>query len=179
MVERKTYHKKVKLLAIGVVVMLILSYYFSFRKTINSYSECQDYKDQLENIQTAPSEIADVEQQLASIERSVGMNPDTSTDFQKILLEKISGYCQQNYVVLREFPQTIYFNNQDFEVETNQVVVEGSFVKILTLVYNLEQKFRLGKIVSLRFATQKDYKTGSTKLYATLYFQNFKKVRNE
>lgn len=179
MAERKTYNKKVKLLAIGVVVMLFLSYYFSFRKSINSYSEYRDYKNQLENIQTAPAEISDVEQQLATIERSVGMNPDTSTDFQKILLEKVSGYCQQNNVVLREFPQTIYFNNQDFEVETNQVVVEGSFVKIITLVYNLEQKFRLGKIVSLRFASQKDYKTGSIKLFATLYFQNFKKVRNE
>ncbi|MBI5541222.1 MAG: hypothetical protein HY951_14245 [Bacteroidia bacterium] len=179
MAERKTYNKKVKLLAIGVVVMLFLSYYLSFRKTISSYSECQDYKSQLENIQTAPAEISNVEQQLATIERSVGMSPDTSTDFQKVLLEKVSSYCQQNNVVLTEFPQTIYFSNQDFEVETNQVVVEGSFVKILTLVYNLEQKFRLGKIVSLRFASQKDYKTGATKLFATLYFQNFKKARNE
>ncbi|OFX36398.1 MAG: hypothetical protein A2X08_14930 [Bacteroidetes bacterium GWA2_32_17] len=179
MAERKTYNKKVKLLAIGVVVMLFLSYYLSFRKTINIYMECSEYKNQLKNIQTAPSEILNVEQQLASIERSVGMNPDTSTDFQKILLEKVSEYCQKNNVVLTEFPETIYFKNQDFEVETNQVVIEGNFIKILTLVYNLEQKFRLGKIVSLRFASQKDYKTGSIKLFATLYFQNFKKVRNE
>lgn len=179
MAERKSYNKKVRLLAIGIVVMLLLSYYLSFRKTLNTYLENRDYKDQLESIQSAPSEILDVEQQLSTIERSVGMNPDTTTDFQKILLEKVSEFCQENRVVLREFPQTIYYKNQDFEVETNQIVVEGSFVKILTLVYNLEQKFRLGKIVSLRFATQKDYKSGSIKLFATLYFQNFKKLSNE
>ncbi len=177
--KTKTYRKKVQLLFIGIIVMLFLSYQFSFKKTINSYFEYSDNKEKLDSVQNAPQQISAVQKQLASIENAVRMNPDTSSDFQKMLLEKVSLYCQQNNLVLREFPQTIYFNNRDFEVETNQIVVEGSFIKILKLVYELEQNFYVGKLVSLKFSSQKDYKTGIIKLYGELFFQNFKKIKNE
>jgi hypothetical protein len=164
---------------IGVVLMLYISYQLSFKKAYNSYSEYCDLKNQFDSIQSAPAEIKNVEKQLADIELAVGMSPDTSSNFQKLLLEKVSKYCQNNNLVLKEFPKTIFCSNSDFEIETNQIVVEGTFLNILNLLYELEKGFRMGKLVSVRFNTLKDYKTGINNLLANLYFQNFKKKSHE
>lgn len=177
MFKNLTYKKKTRYLLIGFAVFLLLSYQLSISNTFEARSECKTYEEQLKFIEDAPQKIAIIESQLAQIENRIGKNTVAQGDFQKLLLEKVSKYCQLNNLILREFPETNSFSRQEYLVETNVVVVEGPFIKLLKLVYELEQKSRIGKVVALQFSAKKDLKTNVLRLSATIYFQNINKQK--
>ncbi len=115
-------------------------------------------------------------QQMMSIDHVLGTSQRADTNVQQQLLGIVTDYCQKRDVVLREFPKTIQKTQEDYLVETNIFTVEGDFIKLLELVYLLEQKSRIGKIASVNFLSKKDFKTKSLALTATIYLQNVKKV---
>ena len=103
----------------------------------------------------------------------------TDTNTQQALLNVIANYCRDNKTVLREFPKAISKEKNDFVVETNFFTVEGDFVKLLSLVYLLEQKERIGRIASVFFQSKRDVRTKALSLSATIYVQNVKKIAND
>ncbi len=100
-------------------------------------------------------------------------------DVQSAILEKTGHFCQQHQLTLKSFPKTHYYKDKDYLVMTNKLVVEGEFIKILKLIYLFEQKFQLGKIISVQFDKERDRKTKRMKLYGSLFIQNVKHVKNE
>ncbi|MGZ4058661.1 MAG: hypothetical protein ACXVPU_06530, partial [Bacteroidia bacterium] len=91
------------------------------------------------------------------------------------LLELITGYCQVNNTVLREFPKTIIFEKGDILIETNRFVVQGSFQSLLNLIYTLEQKSKIGKVASVEYQIKKEIKDKKILLTASIFLQNIKK----
>lgn len=168
-----TYKKKVRLLVAGFFIFLFISYFLSIKKTFRLKSRCSDFKEKLTYAEHAPAQILQFEKKLKEIENIIGINIK-EFDFQELLYEKVSNYCQENGLILVEFPGTHSYEEQEYEVETNIVVVEGVFLKLLKLVYILEQKDNPGKVVSVKFATKMDYKTRKTRLNTSMYFQNIK-----
>lgn len=140
---------------------------------------CIDLEEQLATAVDAPQRISQLEQKLADINGQIGSNISGNTDYQELLLEKVSRYCSKNRLVLKQLPQTHSYVHQDFKVETHKVVVEGSFHKLLKLIYAIENDFKLGKLVSVRFETEKDFVTKSISLTASIYFQNIKSIPHE
>lgn len=54
--------------------------------------------------------------------------------------------------------------------------MEGTFHKLLRLVYELEQKHRVGRIAGVKFFSEENRKTKELRLQAQIYVQNFKNV---
>lgn len=151
----------------------------SIRKTFGLKSQCNDFEEQLISASDAPNKITQLENKLNSINKTIGTNITSDLDFQELLLEKVSNYCNDNKLILKELPQTHIYKNRDYNIETNMVVVEGSFIKLLKLVYMLEQEFKLGKVISVKFESEKDLITKKIRLSASIYFQNIKNNINE
>jgi hypothetical protein len=59
------------------------------------------------------------------------------------------------------------------------ITFEGDFIKLLKLVFQFEQKFRVGKVSSVKFSTYKDRKSKKTSLTAKLFIQTIKIYENE
>lgn len=179
MLKDLTYRKKNKLLLLISVAVLFLIYTLSISKTIAAYSDYNASKVKVESAKNAPEQARQLEKQLLEMNSKIGRKETVGEDIVQSLLELVTNYCQDNQAVLREFPEGTIANNGDLFINTNPIVVEGSFSTLVKLVYLLEQKVDLGKIASVKYALVKDRKSKEIALTATIYIQNIKKRKND
>lgn len=179
MFKNLTYKKKNRLLLIGAILFAMAVYSFALERTYHTYKDCTALEMQLKLAQDAPQKTITLEKRLAEMDALAGNQRGVGMNVQQVLLGSITSYCQNNNVVLREFPKTIETEEKDLLIETNVFVIEGSFSKLLTFIYQLEQKDKIGRIASLLFQTKKDFKTKSLSLTAMIYVQSIKKQNNE
>lgn len=176
MFKNLSYKRKNILLLAGSVMFGLIVYFYAFERTIGLIKECTQLEEQLRQAENAPQKLAELKRKLNSIESDLGGNGNFGGDIQQALLEKISRYCNENNIALREFPQPVVSQEQDYIIETNIVVIEGSFLKLLKLVYQLEQVQRTGKVAAVHFLAKEDLRTKRQMLTASLYLQNIKKL---
>ncbi len=67
MFNNLTYKKKVLYLIAGFVILLILSYSLSIRRTVKLGKICNKLEEQKESLQNAPSKIREIGQELNNI----------------------------------------------------------------------------------------------------------------
>lgn len=154
-------------------------YFLAIEKSIVVAGEYRILKEQVQMASDAPRKITELQKQLAEIDHDMEKEQRTTVNVQEALLGFITNYCQNNKLILREFPKTIHINEKDFLIETNVFTVEGGFLKILPMIYLLEQKNKIGKIASVNFQTKKDFKTKNLALTATIYLQNVSKNKQK
>ena len=61
---------------------------------------------------------------------------------------------------------------QDLKILHNPIKVEGTFIPMVKLLYNLEQTQQLGRIVSVEFNLGKNYQSRQAELTANIQLQN-------
>lgn len=176
MFKNLTYKQKNRFLLIGIVLLAFLAYRMAFRNTISVYDEINSLEEQMKLADNAPQKAAGLQTRLEGMDQLLGRSQRSDTSVQQTLLGVVTDYCQKNSIILREFPRTIRKTEGEYQIETNFFIVEGGFIKLLELVYLLEQKNRTGKVASLNFISKKDFKTKVLNLTATIYVQNVKKV---
>jgi len=179
MLNNLTYKQKNRALMVILALLIPLSYNMAFKKTWELYGECKETEEKLELAADAPSKMAGIKKRLQEIEAIAGKQQDSRQPAQQKLLGIITAWCQENRLVLKEMPNAINTAENDLLVETNVFEIEGSFSKLLNLIYQLEQKNNAGRVASVNFKTRKDYKTRQLILSATIYIQNIKKKANE
>ena len=178
MFKNLTYKKKNQFLLIGSVLFFFIAYYLALGKTVSLYRDCSSMKEQLTSLADAPGRSAALRKELADMDQKLGGRQLSDTNTQQVLLNVITNYCQSNKTILREFPKAISKRENDYMVETNFFTVEGNFVKLLNLVYLLEQKERIGRLASVLFQAKEDVRTKILSLTATIYVQNVKKIKD-
>jgi len=142
------------------------------------YKKNKNISEQLSNVQDAPQRIVLLEKRNVEMDKVIGKSINLESDLHKQLLEKVSGYCEHNHITLREFKELHLVKQQDYTIETSSFIVEGIYVKILRLVKLLETEYKIGKIVSVKFYSEKNPKTNKISLKAHIYVQNIKKQVN-
>lgn len=138
--------------------------------------EYKTNQQKLEIAVNAPNLAQAIKTEINSIDSKIGAG---GTDKSQSLLELVSNYCQNNNLVLREFPEVLNSYKNDFNLSTQMFVIEGDFASLLQLVYTLEQKVKLGKVSSVDYTLRKNNTTKKMALTATVYLQNLKKTTNE
>ncbi|HAF28407.1 MAG TPA: hypothetical protein DCG75_05100 [Bacteroidales bacterium] len=174
-----TYRLKFIILAVGFVLFLIISYNLAFKKTFSLKSECNEIEARLEQSKNAPQQIALIKSKLEEIDRKVGGKSIDQINLEELIIEHISSFCKLNDLVLKEYPGIHNYSQQDYTTETCKLTVEGSFIKLLKLAYGIEQDFSYGKVSSLNFYTEKNYKTKKVELLLEIYVQNIKMRKHE
>lgn len=175
--QRLSYRQKNRLLILISVIFLFMVYFLAIKKTIVKYSECKELEIKANLAMNAPTQLVSLEKDYDAMKKST--ENYAGTNIQQPLLGVVSRYCNENGLVIRDFSQPITSTNNDVTIETNSFVLEGSFIRALRLVYNLEQVNKIGRVASLDFSLKKDYATKSNSLATTVYIQNIKKESNE
>ena len=116
---------------------------------------------------------------LLDLERSMGREATLRGEIaeksvQAFVLDYVVEYCEKNDIVIREYPQPFQTEENDYVLETNRLILKGNFPKILGLVYSIEQKFRVGKVSSLRFYKNRNNSNNTVELLADMYIQTIK-----
>lgn len=160
--------QKFQLLAIGISALLIIAYFFSIRKTIDAYTLSRNNAKGLEEASTAPFQIKQLQEELKLLEVSlIQSNYNRQT-----LFESINTFCETYDIRLDYFHPEQRHAQNDYEVITNKLEVEGTYQSIVKLIYHLEQEQKMGHIASCNFEKKEERRTKRKYLKADIYIQN-------
>lgn len=156
------------------ILLLFIVYKFGIKNSIEAISSYKQAQKQLAELSDAPLEINNLKQKLTKFDNSVNFLFNDSVSIQELMLDQIASYCNQNQILIKQFPKSETIEKGNYILETNYLVLEGSFQKLLLLLYNIEQKYRFGKISSARFYKELNQKTKAEELNVEIFIQNIK-----
>lgn len=177
MLTNMPYRKKLILLGAGAFLFALFAYVLSVKKTVNVISEYHSTKEVLESNINSAEQVDALQTKLSELERYFGVNKNASDNFHETLLETVSVFCNENKLVLKNFPEAMIYNSGEFSIETDPVIVKGGYVNLVKLIYELEQKNKLGNVASVAFETVVDSKTKTKSLILKIYVQNISKIK--
>jgi len=179
MKKKITYQQKLLYTLIAGALFSIVIYKLALSKTIHLAIKNNELQQQIALNQDAPKQIEEVSQKIKKIEQLVGDKEGNERDIHQLLLESVTGYVQQNGLILKDFPQPFVISENGYITKTAQLTVEGDFVPLLKLIYFLENNYKVGKVVAVDFKTTKEIRTRKRKLNTTIYLQNVKAENHE
>jgi hypothetical protein len=169
MFENITYKKKF-FVAIGVFILLVLACYKkTFKHTLAAKQELNEVESKRANMESVHSELFYVKNEISSIDAAIGGHSVKPEQVQKKLLNFISG----KDVNITSIEDVHVFSDEQFIIYTNQIIVEGTYSKLTTALYDIEKRFNDSRVASVNFYIQKDYKRNTDKLYLKLILQNY------
>lgn len=162
-------------LVTGFVLMLFISYHFSFKKTVevhNSVAKLKKDKMLLDNAETEIRSLQFQGRYLDSILESNDLSVENT--FHQTLLFKVSQFAKEHKLKIIESNEPHSFPSDGSTLLTYTIEVQGSFRDLLLFSNDLEQQ-RLGKLSSLTFTKKRNYRTGRNYLIAKLILQRYNK----
>jgi len=175
-IQNISYKQKNVFLLIGFFLILFILWFAVFKNTFVMYNECASFEKQLQVAEMAPQKNKELSIQLVDLDKKLKSQQQVDTNIQQAILSVIAPFSRENNLVLREFPQPNITKQNGYHVEINNIEIQGAFTALLKLVYLLETREKIGKIVSVKFHAKNDPKLKSYVLIATIYIQNIKKI---
>jgi hypothetical protein len=122
--------------------------------------------------ENAPQGIAGLRKSLEGLNNKLNNYlVDTSKEHEHTL-EVVSEFCHKKKLIVRELPKRRVSLENDFTIVTSELKIEGSFINLLQLLYELEYSQKLGRLSSVSWKSYVDTKTKRTILVMTIYLQN-------
>ncbi|MEO1010897.1 MAG: hypothetical protein AAFX53_06290 [Bacteroidota bacterium] len=165
---------KNKLLFLGIVLLLFVSYKLAISKTFLLQSESKSLEAQVVQFQDMPKQLSllnQKEQYYDSILRHMNL---MDTSVQNNLLRILNKQAHKNKVKVMDFnkPHVLQIGENDYF--TFSFDLNGNYTDILKVIHTIEQKGSFGEIVHTNFEKKKDYRTGKYSLGATVLIQQVK-----
>lgn len=165
-----SYSQKLQLLPFVFIIILFIIYGIAIKDVLNLRGDCHALMDQIIKTKDAPRQMAISRQRLNELNQIAGKGTDSLlTD---PLLEFISIEENHKLVQLVEYQPIHQFKSQHYQVETRIACFEGSFSRLLGLLYAIENNFKEGKVISVKYQTETNFKTNKRRLLMTLYIQS-------
>ncbi len=157
------------LLGLMSILLLLAVYNASIRRTVKAAKTNGQLKSKIERAATAPSQIADLQNKLNSFQQTA-IQPYN----REALLEAVTTFCRKKELLVKTFPEANSYQQENDQIITNEIEVEGNYTSIVELVYLLEQQEKLGSLSSLDFYKYKDRRLRKNTLRAKIVLRNLK-----
>jgi uncharacterized protein YjgD (DUF1641 family) len=174
--QNRSYKQKNAILLVGFIFVLIILWMAVFKNTFLLYKECNLFDRQLQTAEQAPQKNKELLIQLNELGEKLKNQQHADTNIQQAILSIVAPFSKENGLVLREFPRPNISQQNGYQIEINNIEIQGMFIPLLKLVYLLETKAKIGKIISVKFHAKNDSKVKSYVLTATIFIQNIKKT---
>lgn len=168
-----TYKKKFTALVFILLLLIILIYFLSIKPTIDQKRIYSDLKNKIDSIDYAVNNGSLFQNRLKEISELIGVVSDTKKDLMPELLFMLDSLDVHESVRLEEIPQTARFLHNDIMVQTNAIVLSGTFKDILKLSNDLEISLKSQKLISMKYYSQNNYYYDEPVLFCKLYFQSY------
>lgn len=162
-------------LVIGFIVMLLVSYRFAIKKTLDlgvKIEKLEKDKSLLDNAEAQIQGLKMEERYLDSILRSNDLSIENT--FQQTLLIKVTQFVEKHKLKLIASNKPHSFVADGANLQTYEIEVKGSFRDLMLFANDMEQQ-RLAKLSSLTFEKKRNYKTRRDYLVCKLIVQRFSK----
>lgn len=163
-------HRFFGLLA-AFALLWLFAYQFSIKQTVNQLGEYFQNKQNLEEAASAPQRIAKYQNQL----NQLNANQQYQVYDRANLFEQVNTFCREHDLSLSNFSPEEVQQEGEFQIFTNQIMVEGKYVDMVKLAYTLEFEQGLGHLAAATFERKKDLRSRKTYLEGALFLQNLVK----
>jgi hypothetical protein len=160
-------------LLLVVAFVLILIYRQNVVPTLNLYHECNEMEKQLEKAQNATTKLNILKSEYRKLNKIAGNSKHSNEEIRQAILSNANLFAQTANIASIKEPHI--FNADKMEVVTHLMDMQGNFKELITITNQFENKFTDARLSALKFYAIEDNRTKKTNLYATFYFQNFKK----
>lgn len=162
------------LLALGFVVVLLVSYPLTIKKTVELKGDYIKKRQRLESVKNADKLINTLLQENKFLDSILKVNDlQANASFQQLLLNKITKYTQDNSgVKLTSLSSPHKFESKQIK-ETYIIETQGGFSALLMFLHYLENQ-RLGEVTSITFIKNKNYRKNTFELSLKIYLQKVK-----
>jgi len=167
--------QKNRLLAVGLIVLSLIAYWFSFKKTFDLGTSIEQLKLDKAQLENASGRIQYLQQQNAYLD-SILQSNDVSVDasFDQTLFQKINKISEENKVQISSYDQPHIYNLEAATIQTYTIEVKGDFRNLMLFSNSLEKQ-RLGKFSSVTFEKKKNFKTRKDELSCRIILQALSK----
>jgi hypothetical protein len=165
-------------LLLGFLILFILAYFFSIKKTVDLKKSLSILEQEQELLANASSRIFNLQQEnryLDSILKQKELSVENS--FQQTLLQKINNFSKTVSTEIIAFDEPHSFISNDTKIETYTIEIKANYNNLLKLVNYLEQQ-QLGKIVSLNLEKKKNYRRNREELTVKISIQKLSKEKD-
>ena len=159
-------------LVIGFILLLWIAHRLSFSNTLNlkkQYTVLREEALLFENSSQKLLQLQKENQYYDSILKSKRIS--TNKSFQNNLLSTINASADSTNVKVVSFQNPHVFEQEGAEILTYSFTLRGNFNEITQLIYQLEQQFKLGKIISVNYLKKRDYRRRSDYLECNILLQ--------
>ncbi len=159
-------------LLIGIVILLWAGYLLSFSNTFelkNKYQKLKKEQDLFTNVSQKLTQLKQQNVYYDSILKSKQISTESS--FQNNLLKTITTLADTTSIKVVNFNNPHSFKTDNALINTFTFKLKGSFSKITQLIYQLEQNYKLGKIISVNYEKKKNYRRNSYFLECAVMLQ--------
>jgi hypothetical protein len=167
-----TYKRKNILLVFIFLALFIYAFTGPIRKTISLNRDNFSLIGTVESMDDNLDKIDKLNLQLAGFD-SLLVHSGNGL-LQVNLLEEIGHLSQDNAVIVKSLEYPEQNTKGFFEIETFTIKLEGSFKSLLKVIFSLERRTEIGRIISVDFKVSKNESVNRRKLYCTLYIQRYK-----
>ena len=167
--------RKNTLLFLGLLVLLILAYQFSFKKTFELAGEIRTLSKQKLELDNAISKLDLLEQENKYLDSVLTQNDlKANQSFGQNLLEKVNALKEKYNLQIVSIIEPHKFEKDGTTIETYVIEVKGDFRDLMLFSSSLEQ-LRLGTFVSVDFNKKQNYKTRRKQLVTKIVLQRLTK----
>jgi hypothetical protein len=172
--KKLSYKRKNVFLLIGGLLLLVITWEFSFSKTWTLFTANQKMSNAMQYSQNGMKGIQNIKAEISQLNTKISRF-DTSSSRQQELIGYISRFAEKENFKIIEIPKTTSEKNNGFQIETNILKVQGDYIGLVKLIYSIEYKDHLCKVAGVDFQKNINLKTHQEYLITTLYLQNIKK----
>ncbi|NRB84035.1 MAG: hypothetical protein HRU49_09730 [Winogradskyella sp.] len=168
-----TSKTKNRLLIVGFVLMLCMSYQLSISKTIAAKQRYETLSQDALLFNNAPKQISMLRQKEKHFDSILGKYQLNGLSLQNNLLKTIADLAKKHRLKVISFNEPHKTENDEMSTNHYQFGLQGDFNGILQLVYVLEQETRFGEVVHLNFERKKNYRTNRYYLEAQVLLKSY------
>jgi len=173
MFENQKYKLKFVIVLSIFMVFIPISWNLAFKKTIGLIKQDKELNHKLSSLDNASMRIGNLKKRLSYLDEI--LNTDSfENGAQKYILDKISRICSERDLTIKEMPPSIREIDNEYQVETINIQIAGTFHNLLKLIYDLELKENNINIVSVKFLTEENKRMNTKRLILDLYIQTLK-----
>ncbi len=165
------YKKRFYLLICGSLIFILFCYKLAFKQTLIEIAIAKENMIKLGTIKDAPIQLELLDKRYYEIGGAF-RSGQNGNNYEVLLLEKANALIKRSTLKITDLPKTEYFRKGGFVINTQQIVIQGSFVELLDFLYSIERDSTIGNISSVDFSRQKIGKSDLYKVKMKIYFQS-------
>lgn len=166
----KSYKQRFMVAAAALVLLSVFALIGPVSTTMGLRNEVIVMKQELEKLREAPARIESVKEQLLRMDATVGFT-DSLNFGQQDLFVFISGGALAKKVRVMEMPESHLYEEQGMIIETHLFRMEGSYVHLLAMAFEVENTLKSYSVVSVNFNREKNKQSKSYQLIMELVIQ--------